>query len=125
MIVCQCDPTVRTPFCGRPGCEWPAQKPEEPTMSRQAWGDEDPFDMPEGCVAEDVFDELKAERDAFLAILVRLRDHLTPAEQRTVAEHTTHKEVDAISPSMNVLLQPIRRQLLDEHIQGKMAEAQG
>lgn len=90
-------------------------------MSREAWGDEDPFDMPEGCVSEDLFNELKAERDTFLAILLRLRDHLTPAEQRTIAEHTTHREVETLSPSMNVLLQPIRRQLLDEHIRGKMA----
>ncbi len=23
--MCICRPEVRTPFCGRPGCEWPAQ----------------------------------------------------------------------------------------------------
>ena len=23
--MCQCTPTIRTPFCGKPGCEWPAQ----------------------------------------------------------------------------------------------------
>ncbi|MHB8916548.1 MAG: hypothetical protein ACYC4H_00860 [Desulfocucumaceae bacterium] len=22
-IVCKCTPNIRTPFCGRPGCEWP------------------------------------------------------------------------------------------------------
>ena len=21
--MCQCDPRIRTPFCGRDGCEWP------------------------------------------------------------------------------------------------------
>lgn len=21
--MCQCNPLIRTPFCGRPGCEWP------------------------------------------------------------------------------------------------------
>lgn len=21
--MCQCDPRIRTPFCGKPGCEWP------------------------------------------------------------------------------------------------------
>lgn len=24
--MCQCDPTIRTPFCGRPGCTWPTVK---------------------------------------------------------------------------------------------------
>ena len=26
--MCKCTPSVRTPFCGRPGCEWPGRKPE-------------------------------------------------------------------------------------------------
>lgn len=26
--MCKCDPTLRTPFCGKPGCEWPTQKEE-------------------------------------------------------------------------------------------------
>lgn len=29
--MCQCTPEIKTPFCGRPGCEWPDQKPPEPT----------------------------------------------------------------------------------------------
>jgi hypothetical protein len=24
--MCKCTPTMRTPFCGAPGCEWPRQK---------------------------------------------------------------------------------------------------
>jgi hypothetical protein len=24
--MCKCDPSKRTPFCGKPGCEWPKQK---------------------------------------------------------------------------------------------------
>ena len=24
--MCQCDARVRTPFCGKPGCEWPEEK---------------------------------------------------------------------------------------------------
>lgn len=24
--MCQCDPSMRTPFCGKPGCEMPEQK---------------------------------------------------------------------------------------------------
>ena len=23
--MCKCTPTMRTPFCGKPGCEWPTQ----------------------------------------------------------------------------------------------------
>ena len=22
--MCRCTPNIRTPFCGKPGCEWPA-----------------------------------------------------------------------------------------------------
>lgn len=25
--MCKCTPSMRTPFCGRPGCEWPGTKP--------------------------------------------------------------------------------------------------
>lgn len=25
--MCRCTPEIRTPFCGKPGCEMPAQKP--------------------------------------------------------------------------------------------------
>lgn len=24
--MCVCTPEIRTPYCGNPGCEWPAQK---------------------------------------------------------------------------------------------------
>ena len=24
--MCRCTPEMRTPFCGKPGCEWPEQK---------------------------------------------------------------------------------------------------
>lgn len=27
--MCQCTPEIRTPFCGKPGCEWPEQIGEE------------------------------------------------------------------------------------------------
>lgn len=23
--MCKCTPEIRTPFCGKPGCQWPAQ----------------------------------------------------------------------------------------------------
>jgi len=23
--MCKCNPSIRTPFCGRPGCEWPGK----------------------------------------------------------------------------------------------------
>lgn len=37
--MCQCTPEIRTPFCGRPGCEWPgkpegARKPFAPHQER-------------------------------------------------------------------------------------------
>lgn len=25
--MCQCTPEIKTPFCGKPGCEWPAPDP--------------------------------------------------------------------------------------------------
>jgi hypothetical protein len=27
--MCKCTPEIKTPFCGRPGCEWPPQKAPE------------------------------------------------------------------------------------------------
>jgi hypothetical protein len=27
--MCKCTPGIRTPFCGKPGCEWPPQKLEQ------------------------------------------------------------------------------------------------
>lgn len=29
--MCKCDPSIRTPFCGKPGCEWPKQVGEKVT----------------------------------------------------------------------------------------------
>lgn len=29
--MCRCTPIIKTPFCGKPGCEWPPQPPEDPT----------------------------------------------------------------------------------------------
>lgn len=31
--MCQCTPEIRTPFCGKPGCEWPTVKTDPQTMS--------------------------------------------------------------------------------------------
>lgn len=31
--MCRCTPNLRTPFCGKPGCEWPKQK-EAPQLLR-------------------------------------------------------------------------------------------
>jgi hypothetical protein len=41
--MCKCTPEIRTPFCGKPGCEWPhKKKPEgardQPTEHRCAAG---------------------------------------------------------------------------------------
>ena len=33
--MCQCNPEIKTPFCGKPGCEWPKQKPKGPTVSAE------------------------------------------------------------------------------------------
>lgn len=30
--MCKCTPNVRTPFCGKPGCEWPPQSKSRPTI---------------------------------------------------------------------------------------------
>lgn len=27
--MCACDPRVRTPFCGKPGCHWPKPEPKD------------------------------------------------------------------------------------------------
>jgi len=32
-IMCKCDPTLRTPWCGKPGCEMPEQIKEEDIAS--------------------------------------------------------------------------------------------
>lgn len=26
--MCKCNPNIRTPFCGKPGCEWPTPTPQ-------------------------------------------------------------------------------------------------
>lgn len=42
--MCKCTPEIRTPFCGKPGCEWPESKSYEPEpiiprieFARDAW----------------------------------------------------------------------------------------
>lgn len=30
--MCRCTPNLRTPFCGKPGCEWPPQTAARPTI---------------------------------------------------------------------------------------------
>lgn len=30
--MCKCTPEIRTPFCGKPGCEWPPQQAARPTI---------------------------------------------------------------------------------------------
>lgn len=32
--MCKCTPSMRTPFCGKPGCEWPPQKAATEPMDR-------------------------------------------------------------------------------------------
>lgn len=29
--MCKCTPNIKTPFCGKPGCEWPAQREQAPS----------------------------------------------------------------------------------------------
>ena len=31
--MCKCTPNIRTPFCGKVGCEWPGKKPEGARVS--------------------------------------------------------------------------------------------
>lgn len=39
--MCKCTPNIRTPFCGKPGCEWPEQRPSKesdtPKTDAAAW----------------------------------------------------------------------------------------
>jgi len=30
--MCKCTPNLRTPYCGKPGCEWPDKKKLSPIM---------------------------------------------------------------------------------------------
>lgn len=35
--MCKCTPNIRTPFCGKPGCEWPKQvQPDYEELYHQA-----------------------------------------------------------------------------------------
>lgn len=43
--MCKCTPNIRTPFCGKPGCEWPGSKPEG---AREQVPSKDP--LPEGWI---------------------------------------------------------------------------
>jgi hypothetical protein len=38
--MCKCTPEVRTPFCGKLGCEWPGSKPDGARASQEAVSDE-------------------------------------------------------------------------------------
>lgn len=45
--MCKCTPEIKTPFCGKPGCEWPAPKPYTPPRAdgwywvrKKGWRDE-------------------------------------------------------------------------------------
>lgn len=31
--MCKCTPNIRTPFCGKPGCEWPPQEKARPSIA--------------------------------------------------------------------------------------------
>lgn len=33
--MCKCDQRIRTPFCGRPGCEWPTDEKEKMTSKTE------------------------------------------------------------------------------------------
>jgi hypothetical protein len=33
--MCKCTPEIRTPFCGKPGCEWPPQVTREQPSSKR------------------------------------------------------------------------------------------
>ena len=73
--MCRCTPNIRTPFCGRPGCEWPKQEPKQPPPVKRpqvtgwVWG------------ADGVGDEVKLTirvpdeyREAFMARLMAWLD---------------------------------------------------
>lgn len=34
--MCKCRPEIKTPFCGRPGCEWPKQREQAPSKEKFA-----------------------------------------------------------------------------------------
>lgn len=46
--MCKCTPEIRTPFCGKPGCEWPNGKPEGARAS-----DTPKADAAEKCIEDD------------------------------------------------------------------------
>ena len=35
--MCQCTPGIKTPFCGKPGCEWPETKPQTEVKTLGGW----------------------------------------------------------------------------------------
>lgn len=39
--MCKCTPEIKTPFCGRPGCEWPPQAaaPPHPQVVKEIVGE--------------------------------------------------------------------------------------
>jgi len=41
--MCVCDPNIKAPFCGKPGCQMPDQEPKRPTVGVvvDSWNDED------------------------------------------------------------------------------------
>jgi hypothetical protein len=34
--MCRCTPAIRTPFCGKPGCQWPEQVKKPPALDSEA-----------------------------------------------------------------------------------------
>lgn len=35
--MCKCTPSIRTPYCGKPGCEWPTPNSETPASHPDQW----------------------------------------------------------------------------------------
>jgi len=35
--MCVCTPEIKTPFCGKPGCQWPKQKAANPPPATGYW----------------------------------------------------------------------------------------
>lgn len=56
--MCKCTPEIRTPFCGKPGCEMPKQKNYLLVYM--------PRDWPEGEKAHDMIEEFETAEGAFL-----------------------------------------------------------
>lgn len=43
--MCKCDPNTRTPFCGKPGCEWPSKQDSEVTQRPRLGNSTGYFDL--------------------------------------------------------------------------------